>query len=259
MERALIVDQVVELEEVDPAHRDVVIELFAGTAVIHDALAVLAETGLLERLADGQLVGAVEDRRCHLPAEGLGRIAEVNLEDLADVHTRGNAQGVQDDVQRRAVGQIGHILTRENARDDALVAVAAGHLVADRDLALLRDVDADDLVDAGIHLVAALTGEDIDIDDDAAFTVGHLQRGIADLAGLLTEDGAQEALFRGEIGLALRRDLADEDVAGGNLGQMDRFMLKVVIDYPTLDEEKRIIRENMYHGNRTRTLRHGWR
>ena len=27
--------------------------------------------------------------------------------------------------------------------------------------------------------------------------------------------------------------------------QMDRFMLKVVIDYPTLDEEKRIIRENL--------------
>ena len=27
--------------------------------------------------------------------------------------------------------------------------------------------------------------------------------------------------------------------------QMDRFMLKVVIDYPTLDEEKRIIRENI--------------
>lgn len=27
--------------------------------------------------------------------------------------------------------------------------------------------------------------------------------------------------------------------------QMDRFMLKVIIDYPTLDEEKRIIRENI--------------
>ena len=27
--------------------------------------------------------------------------------------------------------------------------------------------------------------------------------------------------------------------------QMDRFMLKVVLDYPTLDEEKRIIRENI--------------
>ena len=30
--------------------------------------------------------------------------------------------------------------------------------------------------------------------------------------------------------------------------QMDRFMLKVVIDYPTLDEEKRIIRENIAGG-----------
>ena len=30
--------------------------------------------------------------------------------------------------------------------------------------------------------------------------------------------------------------------------QMDRFMLKVVIDYPTLDEEKRIIRENIGGG-----------
>jgi MoxR-like ATPase len=29
---------------------------------------------------------------------------------------------------------------------------------------------------------------------------------------------------------------------------MDRFMLKVVIDYPTLDEEKRIIRENIGGG-----------
>ena len=27
--------------------------------------------------------------------------------------------------------------------------------------------------------------------------------------------------------------------------QVDRFMLKVVIDYPTIDEEKRIIRENL--------------
>ena len=47
---------------------------------------------------------------------------------------------------------------------------------------------------------------------------GHLQRRVAHLAGLLTEDRAQEALLRGELGLALRRDLADEDVAGADLG-----------------------------------------
>src|SRR4029453_14331024 len=39
--------------------------------------------------------------------------------------------------------------------DDALVAVAAGHLVADRQLALHRDVHLDELDDAGRQLVAA--------------------------------------------------------------------------------------------------------
>jgi hypothetical protein len=48
--------------------------------------------------------------------------------------------------------------------------------------------------------------------------VRHLQRGVADLAGLLAEDGAQQALLRGQLGLALRRDLADQDVTGHDLG-----------------------------------------
>ena len=45
-----------------------------------------------------------------------------------------------------------------------------------------------------------------------------LHRGVADLARLLTEDRAQQALLRGQLGLALGRDLADEDVTGGDLG-----------------------------------------
>jgi hypothetical protein len=48
--------------------------------------------------------------------------------------------------------------------------------------------------------------------------VRHLQRGVADLAGLLAEDGAQQALLGGQLGLALRGDLADQDVAGADLG-----------------------------------------
>src|SRR5699024_11513111 len=36
--------------------------------------------------------------------------------------------------------------------------------------------------------------------------------GIANLAGLLTEDGAQQALLRGQLRLTLRGDLTDEDV-----------------------------------------------
>ena len=46
------------------------------------------------------------------------------------------------------------------------------------------------------------------------FAVGHAQGGVAHLAGLLTEDGAQQALLGGQLGLALRGDLTDQDVAG---------------------------------------------
>ena len=44
----------------------------------------------------------------------------------------------------------------QDLADDALVAVAAGELVTVLDLALLRDVHADQLVDAGRQLVVVL-------------------------------------------------------------------------------------------------------
>ncbi len=71
----LIVNEVVQLEEVYPADGDIVIELVAGTTVVQNALAVLAESGLAERFADGGLVRAVEDRRGDLPAERLRSVA----------------------------------------------------------------------------------------------------------------------------------------------------------------------------------------
>ena len=99
-------------------------------------------------------------------------------------------------------------------RDHALVAVAAGELVALGDLALRRDEDADQVVDARRQVVARVAVEGDDVDDDAALAVRDLERGVADLARLLLEDRADQLLLGGQLGLALRRDLADEQVAG---------------------------------------------
>ena len=181
-------------------------------------LAVLGQAGLAERLADLLLGRAVEDRRRGLEAEHAEGPAEVRLEDLADVHPARHAERVEDDVDRRAVRQERHVLLRQDLGDDALVAVAAGHLVADGDLALLGDRDADQAVDAGQQLVAVLAGEDLDVDDLAALAVRQAQRGVLHLAGLLAEDRAQQPLLGGQLGLALGRDLADQDVAGLDLG-----------------------------------------
>ena len=92
--------------------------------------------------------------RLDLVAERLRRPAEVDLEDLADVHTARHAERVEHDVDRRAVLEVRHVLFGEEPRDDALVAVTAGHLVADRELALDREVDLDQLDDARRQLVA---------------------------------------------------------------------------------------------------------
>ena len=147
-----------------------------------------------------------------------GGVAQVGLQNLAHVHPAGHAQGVEDDVDRGAVGQMGHVLHREDLGDDALVAVAAGQLVALGDLALLGDVDPDQLVHAGSQLVLLLPGEHLDVDDLARLAVGHLEAGVADLSGLLAEDGPQEALLGGELGLALGGDLAHQHVARAHLG-----------------------------------------
>ena len=149
----LVVDKVVQLEEVDVADGYVVIELRAGTAVVKDALAVLAQAGELERVVYAALVGAVEDGRGDLPAQGLGGPAQVDFQHLSDVHTGRHAQGVQDDVQGGAVGEEGHILLGHDPGDHALVAVAAGHLVAHGDLPLLGDVHPHHHVHAGAQLV----------------------------------------------------------------------------------------------------------
>ncbi len=160
---------------------------------------------------------AVEDRGGHLPAERPCGAAQVDLQHLPDVHTGRNAQRVEHDIQRRAVGQEGHILLRQDAGHDALVAVAAGHLIAHRDLALLGDIAAHHHVDARGQLVAVFAGEHLDVHDGAVLAVRHAQGGVAHLARLFAEDGAQQALLGGELGLALGRHLAHQDIPGAHL------------------------------------------
>ncbi len=103
--------------------------------------------GTTDDLGDLVLLGAVEDGRrgeeragdvlvgvlVGIPTAGSSP-AKVALEQLADVHTRRNAQRVEDNVDRGTVSHVGHVLDRQNVTDNTLVAVAAGDLVALLDL-----------------------------------------------------------------------------------------------------------------------------
>ena len=120
---------------------------------VDERVRLLGGVDLLQLLLEDLAVEVGPQVGVDLLAERPRRAAEVALEDLADVHTRRNAERVEHDVDRVAVLHVRHVLFGQDARDDALVAVATGHLVADRQLALDGDVDLDHLDDARRELV----------------------------------------------------------------------------------------------------------
>ena len=107
------------------------------------------------------------------------------------------------------------------AAEDAFEALEAlvgenADLVGEVALQLLDLLQLDLL--GALVLLLTLAGEDADVDDGALDARRAGERGVANVAGLLAEDGAQELLFRGELGFALGRYLADQDVVVTNLG-----------------------------------------
>ena len=142
----------------------------------------------------------------------------MGLQNLTDIHTSRNTKRVQNDVDRSTVLEERHILDGQDLGDNTLVAVTSGELVTIGDLALLRDVDAHKTVHTWWQLITLVAIEDANPDDLARLTMGHLERGVANLAGLLTEDRAEQALLRGQLSLTLGGYLADEDVTSDNIG-----------------------------------------
>src|SRR5258708_1098164 len=201
----LVVHQVRELEHVDVANGNRLVEHVSGHSVEEVDLPGVRKTGDFQQVTDFQLASTVENRGGErnavleafgnvqkfvvvqlakdLPngcfgedftepaangfganflaeqtlqavAEFLAGPAEVGFENLSDVHTRRNAQRIQNNFDWSAIGHVRHVFVRNDARDDALVAVASGHFVADGELALHGDIDLDQLDDAWGQFVA---------------------------------------------------------------------------------------------------------
>src|SRR5215510_8043396 len=163
----LVVHEVREFEHINVSHGHLLLERLARHAVMQDRLARIIDhlrmpvgsqfaVGLLQEPLDFGLRRAVEHGCGEAQAEHMRGPAEVRLQNLAHVHTRRHAEWVENDLDRRAVGQVRHVLFGQDARDHTLVPVTARHLVADRQFALHRDEDLDHLDHARGQLVAFL-------------------------------------------------------------------------------------------------------
>ena len=178
----------------------------------------------------------------------MGSPTEVCFENLADVHSRRHAKRIQHDLNRRSIREIGHVFVGENARDDALVAVTAGHFVADRELALHRNINLHELDHARRQLVTAAEFVDplfMDLSQDIDLTRGHLfdlLNGIVRIGSVLELEfqklSQREVLddFAGHLG-AFPHDLSSGAVMNqfvrGNLAfeQPDKPLVTLVGEY----------------------------
>ena len=89
-----------------------------------------------------------------LAAQLLGGPTHMGLQNLADVHPRGHAQRVENDVDGGPVLHVRHVLHRDYGGDHALVAVPSRHLVARLHVTLDGQVDLDHFQNARRQIVA---------------------------------------------------------------------------------------------------------
>ncbi len=149
----LVLDHMAEFEHIDHTHGGGLVETLAGAAVVEVGLSITGNACLVGPFVEVFHRRTVENRGGELLAQLAAGPSEYGLENLSEVHTRGHTKRVEADVDRSTVGEERHVFLAHDARHDTLVTVAAGHLVADTDLALLGDVDLGYLDDAGGQLV----------------------------------------------------------------------------------------------------------
>ena len=114
----------------------------------NDAPGFIDQPGSCQFGFDFSFGGAVKYRGNRPKAQAACSPAEFGFEHLADVHTTGDAKGVQDDVYRGSILEEGHVFNWQHHRDAAFVTMPSSHFVASGDLAALRNRDAHHFIDA---------------------------------------------------------------------------------------------------------------
>lgn len=141
----LVLDLVDEALVVDDADVDLGLELAAGDARVEALGAVVAvaraEELLAKVVAGGVLLVVLEGGAVLPEALEGAALAGHGLDEHADGHARREGAGVDDAVGRDAALAEGHVLLREEAARDALLAVAARELVADDGVARVAQLD----------------------------------------------------------------------------------------------------------------------
>ena len=126
----LVRHQMTQFKHVSVPNNRFLIERFPGLPGKKACFPVGRKPGFLKVFLDPILLDAVKNRCGDLDPEFLRRPAKVAFEHLPDIHSGRHTQRIEDEVHRRSIREIRHVLLGDDLGDNTLVAVAARHLVA---------------------------------------------------------------------------------------------------------------------------------
>ena len=175
--------------------------------------------GLLELRLDHLVGGGLEHRGGVPLVQHRAGPAQLGLHDLAEVHARGNAQGVEHDVDRASRPPCTACPPAGSTRATTPLLPWRPAILSPScslRLAAIRTFTTSSTPGSSSSPFGALQA--LHVDDRALDAVGHAQGGVAHLLGLLAEDRVQQLELGGGVRLALRGDLAHEDGAGLHRG-----------------------------------------
>ena len=142
----------------------------------------------------------------------------MDFQHLSDIHTGRHAKRVQHNIQRTAVRQKRHIFYWKHTGNHTFVSVTAGHFITYRDLTFLSNVNAHRLVYARRKLISVFPCEYLGIHNDSVLSVRNFKRSITYFTGFFTENGTEQTLLCGKLGLTLRSYLSYQDISRTYLG-----------------------------------------
>ena len=108
----------------------------------------LDQAGALKKVDHPLLGHAVEGRGGDGDAENLRGVSGVGLEDLPDVHSGRHTKWIKNDIKRTAIWKEWHIFYRKYTGNYTLVTMTSGHLITNRNLSLLGNVNTNRLVNS---------------------------------------------------------------------------------------------------------------
>ena len=150
----------------------------------------------------------------HIETKSFCSKGQMDFQYLSNVHTGRHTERIEYDIQRPAIGQIGHIFHRQHSGNNTFISMTSRHLIAYRNLSLLGNINTHSLIYARRQFIPVFPRKHFCIHYNTIFTMRHFQGCIPHFTSLFSKDRPQQPLLRCQLCLPFGGHFPHKDIAG---------------------------------------------